>query len=209
MRLSILKTAALVFFLQFLLYSNPLSSQCGPNTPVFTVNLTGVPDSAWISPTIQRNDTCCGATAPDVCIKFVITLDPGAVGINFNIASGAVPGGALFYQINCGPPVQAGQPICLNGPGPHVLTFCKPGNNQNTYAITSIPGPTASPNIIVNDGCIGTISSTGFDPSTVSWTSIFPGAPGAYNNYLSCATCTTTQVTAQVGYPPFVDYVIC
>jgi hypothetical protein len=46
---------------------------------------------------------CCGAMSPDVCVEFSITLAPGANGISFNIASGAVPPGALYYQINCGP----------------------------------------------------------------------------------------------------------
>lgn len=200
----------ILFFVLCACFSEKLFAQCGPGTPVFTVDLTGVPDSNWISPSIARNDTCCGVTAPDKCLKFIITLDSDAVAINFNIVSGAVPGGALFYQINCGPPQALGTPICLNGPGPHVLTFCKPGNNQNTYAITSIPGPTASSNIVINDGCIGQLISDGFTENTITWNSIAPGAPGTYNSYLSCTSgCDSVTVQAQAGFPPFVDYVVC
>lgn len=185
-------------------------SQCGPGTPTVTVDLTGSPDSTWISPLINRNDNCCGTSAPDKCVKFIVTLDPGAVGINFNVASGAVPPGALFYQINCGPPTPVGSPICLDGPGPHIITFCKPGNNSNTYSITSIPGATAGTDIVVNDGCNGTLGIIGLVPTSVTWTSIAPGTPGQYDAYLSCTSgCVNPTVTSQPGFPPFVDYVVC
>ena len=192
-------------------FTFPANAQyCGPNVPTFTVNLTGNPNGSWISPNTNRNDNCCATTNPDVCVQFVITLDPQSQGILFNIFSGAVPPGALYYQINCGPITVVGQPICLTGVGPHYLTFCKPGNNSNQYIITSIGPVSISPNIILNDGCSGMISATGYDESTVTWTSVFPGAPGAYNSYLSCTTgCDTTTVTAQVGYPPYVDYMVC
>lgn len=187
-----------------------LFSQCGPNTPVVTVDLTGNPDSVWISPVITRSDNCCGTTPPDRCVKFIITLDPAAAGISFNIASGAVPPGALFYQVNCGPPTPVGDVICLSGPGPHIITFCKPGNNPNTYSITSVPAATAGLDIVINDGCTGSLSVTGLIDSTVTWTSVFPGITGQYDNYLSCTSgCSSTQVQAQAGYPPFVDYLIC
>lgn len=95
-------------------------------------------------------------------------------------------------------------------PGPHILTFCKPGNNQNTYSITSIPGAASGPDIIINDGCNGNLTVVGLQTSTITWNSIFPGTPGQYNNYLSCTSaCNFTNVTAQPGYPPYVDYVVC
>lgn len=195
----------LSIFVSFNLYS-----QCGPGVPAFNVDLTGVPDSIWTSPSILRNDNCCGTTAPDKCVKFIITLDVNATAINFDIISGAVPGGALFYQINCGPPTSLGQPICLNGAGPHLLTFCKPGNNDNVYQITSIPQPVKGSDITINDGCIGQLNATGFNASTVTWNSIFPGASGAYNSYLSCTSgCLSPTVLGQIGAPAYIDYVAC
>lgn len=192
------------------LFSLDSYSQCGPNVPTFTVNLTGNPGGTWISPNVIRNDNCCGTTAPNRCVEFIITLDPNAQGIAFSIASGAVPGGALFYQINCGPPQAVGAPICLSGVGPHILTFCKPGNNNNTYQITSIPGPTGGTDITVNDGCIDTLHATGFNQSTVTWNSIYPGTPGQYNSYLSCTSnCLNPIVTGSGSLPPYVDYVVC
>ncbi|MES2131390.1 MAG: PKD domain-containing protein [Bacteroidota bacterium] len=197
--------------LLFLFIISPfcLYAQCGPTTPTFTVNLTGNPSGTWLSPNVTRSDQCCGQNGV-TCIKFIITLDPAAAGISFNIASGAVPSGALYYQINCGPPTVLGMPICLSGVGPHILTFCKPGNNANTYEIVSIPAAVGGADVVINDGCTKNISATGFNPSTVTWTSIFPGATGAYNNYLSCTSgCLSPTVTA-IGTPPaYVDYLVC
>src|SRR4051812_17068425 len=102
----------LLLLLPILSISLSAYSQCGPGVPTFNVNLTGNPDSIWTSPNTSRNGNCCTSTPPDRCIDFVITLDPGAVGITFNVISGAIPGGALFYQINCGPPQAVGTAIC-------------------------------------------------------------------------------------------------
>lgn len=201
----------LLFNLFILLVPFGCYAQCGPNTPSFNVNLTGSPTAVWTSPAVSRDDNCCGTTNPDRCIKFIITLDPGAVGINFNIISGAVPTGALYYQIACGPQQLVGKPICLSGVGPHVLTFCKPGNNQNVYQISSIPPATGGNDVTVDKGCTHTLHATGYDTSTVTWTSIFPGAPGTYNSYLSCTSaCLNPTVSAGASSPPpYVDYMIC
>ncbi|MGQ3014646.1 MAG: SprB repeat-containing protein, partial [Flavobacteriales bacterium] len=172
------------------------------------MNLSGQPGGTWVSPSAQRAGTCCGVS--NNCVEFSIVLDSAAVGINFSVASGADPGGALAYQINCGPVYYTGTPICLNGPGPHIITFCKPGNNINTYQITSIPGPQVSPPIIVNDGCTGVLSVSGLEPATVSWTSVYPGPPGAYNSYASCLSgCLSTTITGQTNPPAYVDYQVC
>jgi large repetitive protein len=206
--------SASLFIVIFLLFgSKQLSAQqpiCDPAVPTFTVNLTGNPSATWISPFVVRNGNCCGTTAPDRCVRFDITLDPNAMGINFNIFSGAMPPGALFYQVNCGPPTPVGQPICLNGPGPHTITFCKPGNNNNQYIISSIPYPNMVDSVTVNDGCSKVLTSSGYNPSTITWNSIAPGSPGQYNSYLSCTSgCATSTVTGQTGAPSFIDYVVC
>ncbi|HMC98411.1 MAG TPA: hypothetical protein VKG92_12195, partial [Flavobacteriales bacterium] len=184
-------------------------AQCDPTVPTFVVDLSASPTATYLSPNVQRQDYCCGSTSPDECVQFILTLHPDAVGIIFNICSGAVPGGSMFYQVACGPAAAVGAPLCLNGPGPHIITFCKPGGNSNEYCITSIAPPSAGPSIAVNEGCIGSITSSGFDPATVQWTSIAPGAPGQYDNYLTCPACPTTSVVAQAGYPAFADYRIC
>jgi len=198
----------LIFFIG--LVPTNLKAQCGPGTPTFIVNLTSNPNMTWISPDTIRADTCCGATSPDRCIRFIVTLHPLAEGIIFDIYSGAVPPGALFYQVGCGTPTPVGEPLCLSGAGPHSITFCKPGNNNNEYTITSIADPGIGPSIVVNDGCNGSIYAFGYEPSSIVWTSISPGSTGTYDGYLDCTIgCDSVNVTAQAGFPPFVDYQIC
>lgn len=186
------------------------SGNCHPVTPFFSVDLSADPNGGWTSPSVSRSNLCCSNISPDRCIEFDITLSPQTVAINFQIASGAVPSGAMYYQINCGTPIQVGSPICLNGPGPYTLTFCKPGNNPNSFAITSIAAPNGSPDKTVGDGCNTTMSVSGLVTSTISWTSISPGAVGAYNSYLNCTSaCTTATVTPASAHPPYVDYKVC
>lgn len=120
------------------------------------------------------------------------------------------------------PLTSVGTPICLNGTGPFIITFCKPGNNANCYSITSVPEPTSSGDVITADGCRDTLTVTGVSAATTTWTSISPGAPGQYNNYLNNLAAnqpgvsgtpysgqTTVVVTPQPGYPPVIQYRVC
>lgn len=205
----------IVFVICVAAYSNVVYGQsglCDPTVPYYECNLSGQPAGSWISnPPVVRKGNCCGTTAPDRCIEFKITLDPSAIAINFNIASGAVPGGAMFYQIDCGPPVAVGEPICLNGPGPYTLTFCKPGNNLNTYEIVSIPGPSLSPPDTTSQGCSATATAYGLIPSSITWTTIAPGTQGQYNSFLSATSGVSTINVTPTGttYPPYVDVKVC
>ncbi len=203
--------ASFSLVLLFLTSARPVHAQyCNGNVPTFNVNLTGNPNGSWISPNVARFDNCCGTNPPDNCVQFIIILDPQSQGISFNIYSGAMPTGAMFYQINCGPPTPVGQPVCLQGIGPHYLTFCKPGNNVNQYIITSLGPVQVSSNIVLNNGCSGILTVSGFTESTITWQSVYPGSPGQYNSYLSCtAGCDTTTATAQSGAPAYVDYRVC
>ncbi|GAL87707.1 CHU large protein [Sporocytophaga myxococcoides] len=191
------------------MYSQASSSTCDPATPSFVVDLSGNSDSAWFSPSVVRQGLCCGldpnASPPLRCIEFVLTLDTGAQGIRFDIASGAVPSGSLGYQINCGPYKMVGENICLDGAGPHRLTFCKPGANRNIYTIVSIPKPNVTPPVTVSDNCSATLTAEGFDPSTIQWTSVPYNS--IYNSYLNCTSaCSTVTATYQPGAPPYIDY---
>lgn len=188
-----------------LLWTHSVFAQCGPTTPSFTANLVGSPTGTWTSPSIVRDDTCCGATAPDKCLKITILLDQGAMGINFIVAAGAMPPGALFYQIGCGVPQLVGTPICLNGPGPHVLTFCKPGNNNNVYQIVSVPKPVVPDSILVRSGCTQSLAVSGFSVPTINWSAISGNT--LHNTYLSCTSgCATVNVVPTGTPPAFVDY---
>lgn len=183
---------------------------CDPSVPFYQVNLSGSPDSIWFSPGHARDGNCCGTVSPDRCTSFEVILDTGAAMINFNIASGAIPTGSMFYQIGCGPPTPVGQPICIVGPGPHHVTFCKPGNNQNTYMIQSIPKPTIPKPQHVRIGCEQNIKVLGLDTNSVTWNSVYPGTPGQYNAYLSCTSaCTNPLYTPATNAPAYIIYEIC
>jgi gliding motility-associated-like protein len=197
-------TTALLFVLTGMIDAQP----CHLLTPSFSVNLSLSPSATYTSPNATRNETCCGGIIPGECIMFTFTLHPNAMGINFGFASGAVPSGALEYQINCGPPQTVGTPICLSGVGPHVLTFCKPGGNANTYSIASIPQPSVPSSVDVRNGCTQTLVASGFSVPTIQWTAVNSGTSTAmYNSYLSCTVgCATVVVTPTNTPPPFVDY---
>lgn len=187
-------------------------AQCASTVPTFNVDLTGAPDSTWISPPTVRIDTCCGAVNPDNCVLFIVTLDSTANGIVMDIPTGgscgARPTGSLFYQVNCGPPVAIGTPVCLSGPGPHNITFCKPGNNANCYQITSFPEPSTSGNTVSQDGCSAQLSAYGYDEMSLQWSSV-PSNP-LFESYLDCLVgCDTVTATYQTGAPAFVDYQVC
>lgn len=199
-----------VVLLAFFLSENASgqSGLCSSAVPYFTVNLTGQPDGYYISPSIARNNLCCTASNPDRCIEFQIMLDPAAVGINFEIYSGAQPPGALYYQINCGPQIPVGQQICLSGAGPHTLTFCKPGNNKNQYRITSIKGYTRAADVTTVEDCYTDLHVTGLVENTIVWRDITGG--GYYENFLSCASgCSNALFTTASGFPPSVDFEVC
>ena len=185
---------------------NTYAQPCDLSTPTYNLNLTGVSDSIWESPNEARDGFCCSASGSDRCIEFIVTLDPGALGIQFNIAAGAVPPGALFYEIECANPTQVGDTLCLDGVGPHRITFCKPGNNKNIYEIVSVEAPGVSPAITVSDGCSGLIHVNGYDETTVNWAPVPFNAE--YVNYMSCTSgCDTVLIAVtQPGYPSFIDF---
>lgn len=182
---------------------------CGANVPVIDVDLTADAGGTFFTPSVTRVGNCCGTTNPDRCIAFNITLSDDAQGIVFDICAGAVPPGALFYQVACGPPVAVGNILCLDGPGPHSLTFCKPGNNNNVYCITSVPAPTAGPDTLASEGCTAQIIADGFEPGMTTWSSVGPGPDGSLDYLIDCPTCLATGVSAPNPIIPFGDFEIC
>ena len=200
-----------IFLCAVVLHSGRISAQlCDPSTPLYTVDLSGNPGGVWTSPSHSRHGQCCSAVSPDVCVEFILTLDSAAIGINFNITSGAIPPGSLYYQINCGPPIPVGQPICLNGAGPHHLTFCKPGNNPNEYSITSFGDPAVEANVnaSVSPACSALLIAQATNVETLTWTSL--PSNNTYNSFLNCTTnCDTVTVTPYGSFPSYIDYMVC
>jgi len=174
---------------------------CGAIT--FTVDLTATVDTTWSLVSQIRSGNCC---ADNNCIRFVVYLNPNADLVNFNVVSPS-PSGSAFYSINCGSLTSIGTPVCVYGQSSVCITYCKPGGDSPTYNIIQTKTVKGSNDIAVRVGCSANMTIAGLSPGSISWTSIFPGAPGAYNSFLSCVSgCTLTTVTPTAIISPYIDY---
>jgi len=190
-----MKRKLLVFFLLLFIFLDKGFSQI-----IIPVNLSGSADTS-VTISSSRNGSYCGDNS---CVVFVVTLNPGSDLLN--ISSGQLAA-SNFYTVNCGSQTPVGTPVCVSGLTTANIAFCKPGNNTITYTITASTAVHASGDITLRQGCTGTMSVTGLNASTVTWTSVYPGTTGAYNSYLSCPSgCTTTSVTPIAGAPAYIDY---
>ena len=151
---------------------------------------------------VTRSGKCCGATGSTRCILVIITLDSNAQGANFEIASGALPLGALYYQVNCGPQKLVGESYCLNGPGPHALTFCKPGGNANTFRVSSSPKFMAPDSLRVTAGCTIGLGSVGLRVDTsLTWRDT-TSSNSKYDSFLNCTKgCDSVTFTPDSSVP--------
>lgn len=198
---------SLFIIFSLLLNQSVFAQLCDSSVPVYPIDFTGHPDTTWTIYNIQRDGLCCLKTNPNRCVEFDIIMDVNQQGIKLNTSGGPALGSGGI-QVECDPTeYDFNSPICLSGIGPHHITVCKPGANVYDYYITSIPKPNAGPPIAVSNGCTGIIFASGYEPTSIVWTSVSPGVQGAYNNYLSCTSlCDTSVVTAQVGYPDSIQY---
>lgn len=195
---------ALMLAAVFLSGTDANAQICTGGTPYHVIDLTGNPDSVWIGPLESRAGSCCGSKKTETCVEFLVTLDPAAQGINFFVASGAKPSGSLDWQLDCGTRYPVDVDICISDPGPHRITFCKPGNNANSYGIKSVSAPEVSEPSVAANFCTGTLSAANFDLSTIQWTTVFPGTEGQYNSALSCTSGCDTVI---VDYVDGIDYI--
>jgi gliding motility-associated-like protein len=206
------KNYVLFFLLTAIFQSNIVKAQnaCSTcsNVTSFTANLSSNPNNSYTVSSV-RNGKCCFGTGSDACVVFYVTVHPSATEIKF-FKSGGNNG---FYQINCGgTQYTPTAPVCLNGLTQFCLTYCNPGNNNDTYTITTSAGFSATPNFSLRAGCSGTMSVSGLDPNSITWTSITGSVQGLYNSYLSCTSgsnCMTPIVTPTAATPSFIDYKVC
>jgi uncharacterized repeat protein (TIGR01451 family)/gliding motility-associated-like protein len=191
---------------------SPLSygQDCDAWTPHFNVDLSSNADSLWQSTSVSRLGNCCDTESPDRCIHFTLTLSPNTQAILFTICEGAEPSGALYYQVDCGPEIPVGEPFCIEGVGPHEITFCKPGSNKNRYCIKSLPFPSPGPDLVLGYGCTDSLTTIGYKDSSTVWTSISPGNIGDYDHLLSCSQdCAQTSITNNGSYTGDIQYQVC
>ena len=131
--------------------SATLSAQaqiCDSLVPTFYIDFTGAAaGTTWTSPPVARAGYCCTASGFDRCIDFIFTVDSNTSAVILNYYSGG-PQGAIFYQVDCDPPVPIEDSTQINTCGVHCLTMCKPGNSYGLYWVTSILAASPAP-------CIG------------------------------------------------------
>ena len=193
------------FLLLALSLQTNVQAQCGSCSAItIPVNLSAVTDTVWMIDT-TRNGNCCTGTN---CIRFDVTLNPASDLLSFDVLNPA-PSGAAFYQINCGPQISIGTPACILGMTTVCITYCKPGGDSPDYVITATRTVQGSNDITVRQGCTGTLSVTGLQIPSITWTSINPAPQGAYNSYLSCTSgCASTNITPTSSVPSFIDYMV-
>lgn len=185
----------LPFFLLLTFFGHDSDAQT-----VINVDLTASPNAQFITGDTGRSGAYCG---DNNCIVFNITLNPGSDLLT--VTSSQITG-ASFYTIDCGPQIPSGTPSCITGKTTVTYSFCKPGNNTASYTISASTAVKASPDLSLRQGCSGTMSVTGMQPATTNWTSIYPGAAGAYNSYLSSTSGATVNVSPVAGAPAYIDY---
>ncbi|WP_266204430.1 T9SS type B sorting domain-containing protein [Pontibacter kalidii] len=175
--------------------------------PTFTVDLRGKPNGVWRSDEIIRNGQLCGITDKNEnCVQFTIILDPNAEQMEFDIIKGPVPSGSMGYQIDCGPQMPVGQPICVDVSKPITLTLCMPGKAGGVFEIRSLASFTPQEDVSVTMGCSATlIAPLSFGEGTIQWRDITYN--GTYNKYLSFPNGDTRPlVTPDANAPAYVDY---
>jgi large repetitive protein len=215
----LLKLIFIALAINYSLISTAQLASCDAIVPYEFVDLRGNPDSVWYSPDHKRNGICCGNTSdsdsnqPVRCTSFEVYLDENVAMINFEIFSGAEPPGALYYQVDCGPKIFVGTPICISGSGPHQITFCKPGGNSNVYRITSISKPVFPKDDTTRVGCSLPLNIYGIKESSITInavnSSVGTSNLSLYNNLLSCVDCLTPSFTPGSTTPLWIDYEMC
>ncbi|MBI3501119.1 MAG: PKD domain-containing protein [Bacteroidetes bacterium] len=183
---------------------------CDGTVPVYTVDFSKNSDTTVILSVGPRNGLCCGASSPDKCIKFNITVNPKTTQLGFNVKP-APPGGGV-YSIDtcfagCGNPTSIGTKACAGGFTTFCITYCKAGGDADEDTISASSGYSVTQSKGIRIGCGGTLTANGL--TNVTWNSVYPGTPGQYNSYLSCTSCNTTTVTPGVGAPAVIKYTAC
>lgn len=216
----------LVGFVSFLItgWSQTQLPECNADVPFFILDLSNNPDSTYISPEIVRTGQCCGDAINQNYVSFYVTLNPNVAMIEIGIAPGyADPGGSGFYNVVsggniltpgiCGPNIPGGTPTCLTGPGPHKITYHKPGGNKVKYYFHQIPRPIFPTDQTTRVGCTKPMQIYGLNNISISAINSSAGTSqlATYTSYMSCTNCATPTFSPGTSptYPYWIDYKIC
>jgi gliding motility-associated-like protein len=175
--------------------------ECTATVPAFSIDLSANPGLTFTTPQIERAKTCCGDG--DYYIAFYVTLHPDVASISIEVAPGyADPGGSGNYQIvtggnlttpgTCGPEIDAGNPLCITGPGPHKILYSKPGKNDVKYIFRQTTKPIFHLSQPTRVGCTLPLPIYGLNNITVTATSKSANCVASLatcNTYLSCLNC--------------------
>lgn len=191
----------------FFIMSGTLSAQTVINgVPSFFVDLTGTPEGEWVSPDADRTGNYCTTDTTQECIRFNVVLDQYSVGLILTIESGTIPGGSIYYNVDCGSQQAIiGEPVCINDGQPHILSLCAPGTGEtfNTYRIKAIRKMDHSGNFHVMEGCTGYLKLEGMDPSSIQWSAV----GGQYDSLLACSiSCDSLIYNPGTNGPVSVSY---
>lgn len=204
------KMKSLMLFLVFVL-PTMLKAQCDGTVPLYIIDLSANADTTWVlfeEDALDRDGLCCSVDPNENCIQFIITLHPNAAGIFFDY-DGAGAFGSLNWQIDCGPLNNLKDTICVSESGPFTLTFCKPGSDSGNYSLISVSKPTFPDDQEVPLNCIQPVEAYGVEENSITWESISPGAPGQYNNLLSCVDCLDPIYSPDPTGPSVIEYEVC
>ncbi|MEJ6617600.1 MAG: PKD domain-containing protein [Crocinitomicaceae bacterium] len=215
-----------IFFGTFYSHSQGLSTDYGNYIPCsgpiafYTFDFTATGSNTITQSGINivnADNQCCSLPTNNGCLFFNVIVDPGATGVNFTQTGAG--GSVVIYYDNCATQFGANVPICLNpanaytdsvtGDQYHRFMFCRTGQTAYSFTFTQII-PSFPPDVGVTEGCTIPLSVQGLDPATITWTSIAPGATGAWDSLLNCTSgCLDVVVTPTTGSPPSVSYQVC
>ncbi|HSV87303.1 MAG TPA: hypothetical protein VLH61_01545, partial [Bacteroidales bacterium] len=150
------------------------AQNCSPVTPVFTVDLSASPTATFINSSFfSPAGLCCNASPGSNCFSYTVTLHPSRNAVIINLSRQGGTWGQINYYVNClnyGLAIE-NQPlvICLEGPGPHTITFCRTASTTANFS-ASISQASFTPNVTLSpftDVCTsaGLIYLTGGSPA--------------------------------------------
>ncbi|MFP4664966.1 MAG: T9SS type A sorting domain-containing protein [Bacteroidales bacterium] len=191
-----------------------------------TVDLSDSPTATDTLTDILRDDTNpCTAEDGDYspgtdasCVTFKLILHPLSAGISAQVLDGATPG-SESWGINCNQAGPISEGLCLN-PGEivHYLTYCKSGNNPNTFRFGSLPNPDIFYTGVSTAICPDIIYiGEGFSSYSIESTATDSALKAEYESYLSCWPDCDSLLTSNVNsveiipsgdFPDSVEYVI-